>query len=74
MNPALIEARKELDRFTEWFKTLHPELYSKYGRNIKLPSSPGAAVGISTDFKISQEEHDMLMGVAKQYYDRDEQK
>ena len=61
---------KELNEFLKWFKENHPELHEKYSRNIKIPMMIGGGVGVSNDFKISDEEHKMLLKVANQYYNQ----
>ncbi len=65
----LLKARKELDNFMGWFKNNHPDLHEKYGRNIDLPFKPDGGVGVNNNFRISHEEHQMLIGIAKTYYE-----
>lgn len=59
---------KEYNSFMKWFKNNYPDLHEKYGRNIKIPFQIGGGVGVSSDFKISQDEQDMLLKVAQEYY------
>ena len=62
---------KEYVDFMKWFKENHPDLHKKYGKNIKVPFKIDGGVGVSSDFKISQEEKDMLFKVAQKYYHPD---
>jgi hypothetical protein len=61
----------EYDNFMKWFKENHPDLHEKYGRNIRIPFQIDGGVCISPDFKISQEEQDMLLEIAQKYYHPD---
>ena len=58
----------EYSNFMKWFKENHSELHEKYSRNISVPLEIGAGVGINNSYKITNEEHAMLLGVAKTYY------
>jgi len=59
---------KEYIDFMKWFKENHVSLYEKYGRNIKLPSQINGGVCVSPEYKITQEEQDMLFKIAQTYY------
>lgn len=58
----------EYDNFMKWLKETHPETYEKYGRNISIPFQVGEGVSVTNNFKITHEEHDLLVKIAHSYY------
>ena len=60
---------KEYNRFMEWFEYEHPALYEKYARNIDIPFKEGGGVSVNNNFKLSQQEFNMLTYVARSFYD-----
>lgn len=59
---------REYNNFMKWFEEAYPDLHEKYGRNIKIPFQLGGGVSVTNDFQISDQEHQMLVKIANEYY------
>ncbi len=67
MNPFL-RYFKELNKFMAWFKEIYPRLYEKYNHNIDMPLMKGGQININNCFHITPESRQLLIGIAKDYY------
>jgi hypothetical protein len=55
--------------FMDWLKDNYPQIHKNYHNNFNVPKNTGEGVSVNDNFRITEEEFDMLDKITRSYYE-----